>query len=603
MEQDKAMRLHRQDIPVEQTWRLEDIYNTIEAWEADLQELRNDVTSITKFKGRLNEGASVLLECLSAQEEFSKKVIKVSSYANLRFSEDSTNPENQANAAKASGVLAELEASLSFVDSEILELPDGRIEEYLEQEPGLEPFRRVLLDLLEKKPYRLSPETEKALAALSEIHGAPYMTYQRTKLSDMQFEPFKDSKGNELPVSFSLFEEQYEMDPDPNVRRAAYQSFTKGLKQYQNTLGATFATEVKKHVVLAKLRGYESATHMFLHSQDVTPKMYHTLLDVIQKELAPHMRKYARLKKRVLGLDKMMFCDLKAPLDPEFEQKVTYDEATELVLESLKILGDEYNEFMKKALTERWVDRADNIGKATGAFCSGTYGVHPFILMTWSDSMRAIFTLVHELGHAGHFCLAGRYQRLANLWPSNYCGEAPSTMNELLLGKYILEKSTDPRVKRSVILEFLGTYYHNFVTHLLEGELQRRIYELAEKGVPINASVLSEQKGNILSEFWGDTVEIDDGAKLTWMRQPHYYLGLYSYTYSAGLTAATVCRQKFDEEGQPAVERWLEMLKAGGTLKPLELFKLAGVDMSTAEPIRQAVAYVGQLIDELETYF
>ena len=262
-------------------------------------------------------------------------------------------------------------------------------------------------------------------------------------------------------------------------------------------------------------------------------------------------------------------------------------------------MGDEYNVAMKKALTERWVDLADNVGKSTGAFCASPYGVHPYILITWTDTMRSAFVLAHELGHAGHFYMAGRNQDLVNTRPSTYAIEAPSTINELLLGEHILNKAEDPRMKRWVVLQLLGTYYHNFVTHLLEAEFQRRVYHLAENGTPLTASVFCEQKSNVLKEFWGDTVEIDEGASMTWMRQPHYYMGLYPYTYSAGLTVATAAAQMIKEEGQPAVDRWLELLKAGGTLKPLDLIKIAGVDMSKPDSIKKAVDYVGSLVDEL----
>lgn len=217
--------------------------------------------------------------------------------------------------------------------------------------------------------------------------------------------------------------------------------------------------------------------------------------------------------------------------------------------------------------------------------------------------MRSAFVLAHELGHAGHFYLAGKNQRFFNTRPSTYFIEAPSTLNELLLGKYLLNRAETNEQKRWVISQLLGTYYHNFVTHLLEGELQRRVYEWAEKGNPVTESVLTKFKGDILKEFWGDSVEIDEGAALTWMRQPHYYMGLYPYTYSAGLTVSTAVAKQIVEEGRPAVERWLEVLKSGGTLPPLQLIKKAGVDLSNPEPIREAVAFVGSLIDELEKSF
>jgi len=530
-------------------------------------------------------------------------VILVATYANLRFSEDGTNPVNQTNAGKMASAMAELNAALSFLQTEILALPDGVIESYLEEHKGLREYQLFLEDLLDQKQYTLSPEVEELLASLSEFHGAPYTIYQRSKSSDMQFDNFKTTDGTEYPNSFALFEDEYEQSSNTEVRHKAYESFVKTLRKYQNTYAAVYAAEVKKQVTLARVRGYNSVTEMLLKPQKVTEEMYHNQLDVIQKELAPHMRRYANLKKEVLGLDKMTFVDLKAPLDSEFNPGTTYEEVSETILNALSVMGDEYLDIMKKALSERWVDYADNIGKSTGAFCSSPYGSHPFILMTWSNNMRSAFTLAHELGHAGHFYLANKYQRIFNTRPSTYFVEAPSTMNEMLLAYYLFSQTDEPRMKRWVIMQLLGTYYHNFITHLLEGEFQRRVYDLAEKGVPLTAKVLKEQKGETLRNFWGDAVEIDEGAELTWMRQPHYYMGLYPYTYSAGLTVSTIVSQMIKEEGQPVIDRWLEVLKAGGTKTPLELMKHAGVDMSSPEPISKAVAHVGSLIDELVNSF
>ncbi|GAA0329303.1 oligoendopeptidase F [Bacillus carboniphilus] len=590
----------RSEVPVEQTWKVEDLFATVEEWEAALREIEELIPTVTQYKNRLAEGPQVLLDCLEAQSAIMEKAILVGTYASLRSSEDGTNPENQANSGKLASAFARLGASLSFVDSEILALPGGTIEKYIEENKGLEPYRNNLEDLAARKPHTLSPETEEVLASLSEVHQAPYMIYQRSKSSDMQFNSFVTSDGEEQPNSFALFEDQHELSPDTETRRKAYDSFVETLKQYQNTFAATYTTEVKKQVALAKVRNYDSVTQMLLHPQKVTEEMYNNQLDVIQNELAPHMRRFAQLKKRVLGLDTLKFCDLKAPLDPDFNPKTTYEEASEVILESLKVMGPEYSEIMEKALKERWVDLADNVGKSTGAFCSSPYGSHPFILLTWTDTMRGAFILAHELGHAGHFYLANKNQRSFNTRPSTYFVEAPSTMNEMLLADHILSKTTDKRMRRWVILQLLGTYYHNFVTHLLEGEYQRRVYTLAEKGVPLTAKTLSEQKGEALANFWGDTVEIDEGAKLTWMRQPHYYMGLYPYTYSAGLTVSTAVSQLFKEEGQPAIDRWLEVLKAGGTKTPQELIQYAGVDMTTPDAIKKAVSYVGSLVDELE---
>ncbi|WP_242240651.1 oligoendopeptidase F [Bacillus cereus group sp. BfR-BA-01309] len=590
----------RAEVPTELTWDLSDLYQSDKEWETALRVLTDDIKKLDAFKGHLHTSSTTLLHVLLLEEELLMKLTKLYSYANLKESTDRTNPVVQANSSKIAALWTKVHTALSFIHNEILSFDEGTIEKYLAEETKLEPFRKSLLDILRKRPHTLSPETEEALAALGEVHSSPYKIYGMTKLADMDFTSIQDEQGNELPVSFALFESKYEFSPNVDVRRKAYSSFVSTLKRYKNTVATTYATEVKKQVTLSRLRKFESVTHMLLEPQKVPLEMYDNQLDIIYKELAPHMRRFADLKKKVLGLDQMLFCDLHAPLDPEFNPSITYEEAGKLIQDSLQVLGDEYGSIIEKGFKERWVDLADNVGKSTGAFCSSPYGSHPYILITWQNTMRGCFTLAHEFGHAGHFYLANKNQRIMNVRPSMYFVEAPSTMNELLLAQHLLATTDDKRMRRWVILQLLGTYYHNFVTHLLEGAYQRRVYTLAEEGGALTATTLTEIKTNVLSTFWGNSVEIDEGAGLTWMRQPHYYMGLYSYTYSAGLTASTAVAQMIKEEGQPAVNRWLDVLRAGGTMKPLELMKHAGVDMSKPDAIRKAVSYVGSLIDELE---
>jgi oligoendopeptidase F len=596
----KTKRLLRSEVPEEQKWDLTDLFPTFEDWEKELQAVQADITEVTQYKGKLGNDAQTLLSCLTTLENYRERLVRVFTYASLKSSADGSDPENQRDSARVGSAGAAISAKLSFVQSELLGLPEGKIEQFLSEEEGLTPYKKMLNDILEDKPHTLAPEIEETLAALGEVHGAPYMIYSRSKASDMVFDSIQDEEGNELPMSAALYEDRYELETSTKLRRDAYDSFTKTLNQYKNTFAATYATEVTKEVTLSRLRNYDSVTDMLLSSQQVTKEMYENQLNVIQEELAPHMRRYAKLKKEKLGLDEMRYCDLKAPLDPEFNPKTTYEEAKTVILDSLKIMGPEYTEIMEKGLNDRWVDLADNVGKATGAFCSSPYGVHPYILITWTDTMRGAFVLAHELGHAGHFYLAGKYQSLFNTRPSTYFVEAPSTINELLLANHLMNSTDDKRMKRWVITQLLGTYYHNFVTHLLEGEYQRRVYALAEAGTPLTASVLTQQKQEALENFWGDSVSFDEGAGLTWMRQPHYYMGLYPYTYSAGLTVSTAVAKRIQEEGKPAADNWLEVLKAGGTLKPLDLIKQAGVDMSKADAIKEAVAFVGSLVDELE---
>ncbi|MES2948902.1 MAG: oligoendopeptidase F [Pseudomonadota bacterium] len=596
-------RLARADVPVEMTWNLDDLFTSQADWETELAAVDAARAGVTPYQGRLGDSAQTLLDCLNTVEALQERFMRVATYAHLRNAQDGTNPQHQACVAQVATLSAQLNTSIAFVDSEILQLPDGIVEQRLSAEPGLATHRIYLQDLLELRPHRLSADAERVLASLGESLAAPYMVYSRSKANDIQFAPFTDAGGQQHPNSTNLFESSYEASSDTSIRRGAWASFSAGLKAYNHTYAATFATEVNKNVVLTRLRNYRSTEEFLLQSHKIPRSVYGNILTIIQAELAPHMQRYARLRRRVLGLDKLLYCDIKAPLDPEFNPHIPYDEACTLILDALAVMGPDYCAFARKALTERWVDRADNIGKSSGAFCASPYGVHPYILITWSDTMRNVFTLAHELGHGGHFGLAMQHQRFSNTRPAMPFIEAPSIMNEMLLAQHILGQSQDTRMRRSVIMQVLGTYHHNFITHLLEAELQRQVYAMAEAGKSITASVLNQRKGDILAGFWGDTVEIDDGARMTWMRQPHYYMGLYPYTYSVGLVASTAMASLVKDEGQAAVQRWLQVLQAGGTRRPLELLQAAGIDMKSPKPIHDAVAYVGSLIDELEHSF
>jgi oligoendopeptidase F len=596
-------RLSRADVPVDATWNLDDLFADEAAWEAEYQAVHQASDAFAGYQGRLGTDAATLLQCLDAMESAQTRLMRVGTFANLRISQDATHPPYQAAMGRVMALRARLNSADSVIESEILSLPEGLLQQFMAAEPGLADFKVMLQDLLALRAHRMGAETEHALASLDVVLNAPHMIYDRSKSGDMEFAPFTDAAGTSHANSFNGFESSYETHSDPSVRRGAWASFSAGLKAYNQTYAATFATEVNKNVALARLRRYGSTEDMLLQSHKIPRTVYNNILDIIQAELAPHMQRYARLRRRVLGLDQLLYCDIKAPLDLDFNPRVTFEEGCALILESLAVMGPEYTAFVRRAIEQRWIDRADNIGKSSGAFCASPYGVHPYILITWADTMRSVFTLAHELGHGGHFSLAMQHQRLVNMHPAMPFVEAPSIMNEMLLAQHILAQKQEPRLRRTVIMQVLGTYHHNFVTHLLEAELQRQVYALAEGGGSVTAAALNERKGRILQAFWGDTVHIDDGARMTWMRQPHYYMGLYPYTYSVGLVASTAMSLRVQEEGAPAVQRWLQVLKAGGTRPPLELMQMAGLDMRSSQPIHDAVAYVGRLIDELEGSF
>ena len=591
------MELARRDeVPVELTWDLSLIYPTPEEWQADfdaVQKMADDIEA--QFKGKLTDPQTIV-DCLAHLEELEKKAYLVGSYSSLAASVDYYNTENQERDGRTGALMARVTSKLTFIDSEILLQPDEVIQGAIELSKG---GKNYLRDLLRKKPHQLSPETEKVLAAFSQSFNAPYEIYNMAKLADMQFPSFTVN-GKEYPLGYSLFEDDYEYERDTDVRRAAFRAFSDKLRQYENATAAAYNAQVTTEKVEATVRGFKDVFDFLLFEQKVTREMYDRQIDVITERLAPHMRRYAKLIQKKYGLDEMTFADLKLPLDPDFDPKVTPEEAHKLVREGLSILGEDYVSMIDEAFEKRWIDFAKNQGKETGGFCASPYGKNSFILLSWNDRMSDVFTIAHELGHAGHFRHCNSAQSIFDTEVSGYFVEAPSTMNEVLFTDHLKQTSTDPRFRRWVLANLISnTYYHNFVTHLREAWYQREVYKIIDEGGTVNAEKLSEIFKKNLELFWGDAVVLTEGAELTWMRQPHYYMGLYSYTYSAGLTVATAAAKRIEREGQPAVDDWKKVLDAGSTLDPAGLAKLAGVDISTDGPLNEAIDYIGSVIDEI----
>ncbi|MDN3428078.1 oligoendopeptidase F [Microbacterium sp. APC 3898] len=587
----------RSAVPVEETWDLSSLFSSSEEFDQALESLEQDADALSKKAQGTIVDASSAIQVLTDYVAFLEKLVPLSTYASLTISTDQTNNEVPLQSSKFGAAAAKISSKLSFINSELLELPKETLEQAMQES---EEFHVFLEKLLRRKPHQLHPEVEKSLAAYSSTFSAPYGLYNTTKMVDMNFEDF-EVNGQTYPLSYVSFEGDWEAEPNTELRRAAFEAFSNKLKDYQHTTAKTYDMQLQMEKTTADLRGYDSIFDYLLFNQEVDRSLYNRQIDLITKELAPHMQKYAKLLQKAHGLDHMTFADLKISLDPSYEPEITVEESKKYIDDALSIMGTDYIEMVDRSYSERWIDFAQNKGKSTGAFCSSPYGNHPYILISWTGRMNEVFVLAHELGHAGHFYNANREQNVLNARPSLYFIEAPSTMNEMLVANHLLKSSGDPKFKRWVISSIVArTYYHNFVTHLLEAAYQRKVYERIDAGQSVNAGILNDIKRGVLEEFWGDAVDITDGAELTWMRQPHYYMGLYPYTYSAGLTISTQVSKRILNEGQPAVEEWLEVLKAGGTKTPVELAQMAGVDITTEQPLRDTVAYIGELVDELE---
>lgn len=586
----------RKDVPVRETWDLSLIFAAEADFEAAVEKAKALADTLEKtYKNALTTPESIA-ECLALYEELEILLYQTTSYTSLAVSVDYTDTEAQKKDAKMTALAAEIGSRLSFIESEIADAPEELIRAAMDKTGRA---KHYLAEILREKPHRLSAETEKVLAALRPVFNAPYDIYHMTKLADMKFGSFTVN-GREYPLGYSLFEDEYEYEADTDVRRAAFRAFSDKLREYENTTAATYNTYLTQQRIMAKQRGFADMFEADLFTDHVTREMYDRQIDLITEKLAPAMRRYARLVGKMNKLDRVTFADLKLPLDAEFDPRVTIGESREYVRSALSVLGQDYADMVDEAYDKRWIDFARNVGKETGGFCSSPYGCNSYILLSWNNRMADVFTIAHELGHAGHFRLCNGAQSLFDTNVSGYLIEAPSTMNELLLAQDLLRKNTDKRFRRWVLSSLIGhTYYHNFVTHLREAWYQREAMNIIEQGGAVNAETLSGIFRKNLETFWGDAVELTEGCELTWMRQPHYYMGLYSYTYSAGLTLATQAALNIAAEGESAVARWRAMLEAGSTRDPLGLAAIAGIDLSTPDALEHTIAYISGIIDEI----
>nr|WP_165983514.1 oligoendopeptidase F [Macrococcus goetzii] len=587
----------RNEVPVEQTWDLSTLFDSNDAFYAQLERTIARTKQFNQdYAGTLSDTSKIEF-ALDEYAAIKKELDHLGSYASLLFSVDQTDDTSGKLYSKYVNSYGTIASLLTFVESEILALDIEILNKLKNETPA---YQRYLEKLIARKPYQLHPEVEKTLASFSPVFSAPYNLYDTTKMLDIDFGTFS-AHGKEIPMSYVSFEGELEVDADTEIRRNAFRKFSDTLKKYENTTAKTYDMVVQQEKIESELRGYDSVIDYLLQPQEVSRELYNRQIDLITTELAPHMRRYAKLLQKVNGLEQMKFEDLKISLDDSFEPEITVEESRDYIKKALSIMGEDYMQMVNDAYDKRQIDFVQNKGKSTGAFCASPYQVNPFILISWTSKMTEVFVLAHELGHAGHFHLAHQNTNIFDESCSLYFVEAPSTMNEMLMANYLLAESDDPKFKRWVIASIISrTYYHNFVTHLLEAAYQREVYLLVDKGESMTADILNGIKRKVIEDFWGEAVEITEGAELTWMRQPHYYMGLYPYTYSAGLTISTIMSQRILNEGEPAVQEWAEVLKRGGSLPPVELAKMAGIDLTTDAPLKETIAYIGSLIDELE---
>lgn len=592
--------LARKEVPVEITWDLNRIFKT----QADFYAARDELSKLVndyqkKYEGKLEstQDSSFVLKAIEEYEQVTVKLRLVASYASLGLSTDQLNPDLQKISQDTSSLLDQMGSKLSFFSSEISEIDPQVLEKAIEE---TEKYKVFLQDALAWKPHQLSKETESVLAALGSTLEYPFTAYNVAKFQDMKFPNF-EANGKTYPLSYVLYENEYCEHPDTEIRRESFRVFSETLAKYRNTTAQAYNAQVQKEKTISKLRGFDSVFDYLLFPQKVDKALYDRQIDLIMSELAPHMRRYAALLKKVYGLDEMLYSDLKLVLDPDFSPEVSIEDSKEYISDAMKPMGQEYHDLVMRSYDERWVDFAQNEGKRTGGFCSTVAEAGPFILLSWNDKLSEVFTLAHELGHAAQGLVTQANNSLLEARFTRYDVEAPSTFHEMLLTKSLLAKSDSPRFERWVLSSMVGnTYYHNCVTHLLEAAYQREVYKLVDQGQSLTADLLDKLYKEVLVEFWGEDIVMDKGAEQTWMRQPHYYMGLYSYVYSASLTISTAMFHKVQAEGDELLEKWIEYLKVGGPMPPAEKAEILGIDITTDEPLRNTIAFIGEMITQME---
>ena len=588
---------HRSEFPENELWDLTALYQDQEDFLRAIEKAREDIQKFVRdYQGKL----STFEDFERAFAELEQIYIQISHIGNYGFMPQTTDFGDESFAQIAQAAMefeTEANVALSFFDDALVGADEAVLEK-LGQEPHLtSAIRQAKI----KKAHYLGADVEKALTNLGEVFYSPQDIYTKMRAGDFAMADF-EVDGKVYKNSFVTYENFYQNHENAEIREKAFRSFSEGLRQHQNTAAAAYLAQVKSEKLLADMKDYDSVFDYLLAEQEVDRSMFDRQIDLIMSEFAPVAQKYLKHVAKVNGLEKMTFADWKLDLDSELNPEVSIDDAYDLVMKSVEPLGQEYCQEVARYKEERWVDFAANAGKDSGGYAADPYRVHPYVLMSWTGRMSDVYTLIHEIGHSGQFIFSDNHQSYFNAHMSTYYVEAPSTFNELLLSDYLERQFDNPRQKRFALAHRLtDTYFHNFITHLLEAAFQRKVYTLIEEGGTFGASKLNAIMKEVLTEFWGDAVEIDDDAALTWMRQAHYYMGLYSYTYSAGLVISTAgyLHLKNDENG---ARDWIELLKSGGSKTPLESAMIIGADISTDKPLRDTIQFLSDTVEQIIAY-
>lgn len=585
------MTRERSEIDEKYKWNLEDIYSSRSGWEEDREKLEKKASKIQDFKGSIDDSPEKLLKTLELKFEISEIAGKLSRYASMKADQNLNEEEWQELSSISKSVISEAMSQLSFIVPEIQEMGQEKIDSFLDQNEELREYEHYLDDLMRSKPYTLSHEVENVVSKLSDVLGSSSQAYMLLSNADIQF-PTVEKDGEELRITQSNYT-KFMQHKDREFREQVYQKYYSTLSGFKNTIGANLANTIKKEVKMADIRGYNSSRHAALHDSNIDPEIYDNLVK-IAGESTDQLQRHIELKRKTLDVETVESWDIYAPITEDVE--IEYDEACKMVIEAVAPLGKEYQDKVKEAFEEGWIDAFENKGKRSGGYQSDVYDTHPFILMNFQNDVSSVYTLIHEMGHAMHSHLSNTNQPYVYSNYDIFVAETASKVNELLLTEYLLDQE-DEKLKKRVLEHSLDNFRGTFFRQTMFAHFEQNVHEkMAEKGA-LTAEGLSREYESLKQEYYGKE-DFDDLMKYEWMRIPHFQRSpFYVYKYSTGRAAAQILFQKIMEEGP---EDYLEFLKTGSREYSLEALEKAGVDMRESEPYRAAVKDYRERIGQLE---
>lgn len=589
----------RSEIPLEDTWKLEDIFQTDQQWESEFQEVKQLIPSMSSYQGKLGESADSLFKALQAQDQLLERIGKLYTYAHMRYDQDTTNSFYQGLDDRIKNLYTQAASTLAYIVPEILSIDEEKVKKFLNEKEELKLYEHSLDELNLQRPHVLSAEQEALLAEASEVMNASSNTFGMLNNADIQFPSIKDGNGNEVDVTHGRYIRFLE-SADQRVRKDAFQAVYDTYGKFKNTFASTLSGQVKKDNFNARVRKYSSARHAALAADNIPESVYENLVNTVNKNL--HLlHRYVKLRKKVLKLDKIHIYDLYTPLVKDVKMEIPYEEAKDLILKGLAPLGEDYLNVLKEGFSNRWVDIHENKGKRSGAYSSGAYGTNPYILMNWQDNVNNLFTLAHEFGHSVHSYYTRKEQPYAYGSYSIFVAEVASTCNEALLNDYLLKTIDDEQKRLYLLNHFLEGFRGTVFRQTMFAEYEHLIHKKAQENEALTADLLTKEYYELNKKYFGEEdIEIDEEIGLEWSRIPHFYYNYYVYQYATGYSAATALSKQILTEGQPAVDRYLDFLKSGSSDYPIEVLKKAGVDMTSSKPIEEACKVFEEKLNEME---